>query len=288
MKKILFIGASGMLGKPVALELMRAGFEVSLLARDVDKMQKLFPNINILKGDVFDASSLKQAMKGHEIVYANLSVPQSSKKNEAQQEREGVTNIIDAAKNSGINRIGYISSLIKDYQGMNGFNWWAFDIKQNAINTIKNSGINYSLFYPSTFMETIDKQMMRGNKVMMMGKSEAPMWFIAAKDYGVQVAWAMKKAGDSNQEYNVQGLESFTFDDAAKVFCENCKRNLKVIKAPIAPFKLIGYLNSKMNYAAKICEALNKYPEKFVSQRTWDELGKPSITLAQYAAALNP
>ena len=44
MQKILFIGASGMLGKPVALELLRAGFPVTLLARDVEKMQKLFPN----------------------------------------------------------------------------------------------------------------------------------------------------------------------------------------------------------------------------------------------------
>ena len=44
MQKILFIGASGMLGKPVALELLRAGFPVTFLARDVEKMQKLFPN----------------------------------------------------------------------------------------------------------------------------------------------------------------------------------------------------------------------------------------------------
>jgi short-subunit dehydrogenase len=35
MQKILFIGASGMLGKPVALELLRAGFKLTLLARDI-------------------------------------------------------------------------------------------------------------------------------------------------------------------------------------------------------------------------------------------------------------
>ena len=49
MQKILFIGASGMLGKPVALELMRAGFIVTLLARDVEKMRKLYPNTSIVK-----------------------------------------------------------------------------------------------------------------------------------------------------------------------------------------------------------------------------------------------
>ena len=288
MQKILFIGASGMLGKPVTLELMRAGFPVTLLARDVEKMKKLFPNAPVIRGDVFDVASLEEAMKGHEIVYANLSIAQTSKKNEPQPEREGVENIIAAAKKSGIKRIAYISSLIKNYEGMNGFHWWAFQVKQSAVDAIKKSGLNYSIFYPSTLMETLDRQMLRGTRLMLAGKSEAPMWFIAGRDYGVQVAWALKKAGDTNQEYAVQGLEPFTFGDAAKVFCSHYKSPLKIMKAPLAPLKYLGLLNQRMNYAYHICEALNKYPEKFESENTWNDLGKPSTTLAEYAASLKP
>lgn len=288
MQKILFIGASGMLGKPVALELMRAGFPVTLLARDVEKMKKLFPNATVVKGDVFDADSLDAAMKGHEIVYANLSVEQTSKKNEMQPEREGVANIIEAAKKSGIKRIAYLSSLIKNYEGKNGFHWWAFQVKQAAVDAIKKSGLNYSIFYPSSFMETLDRQMLQGTRLMLAGKSEASMWFIAGKDFGVQVAWAFRKAGDSNQEYNIQGLEPFTFGEAAKVFCNNYKAPVKIMKAPLAPLKYIGFLNQRMNYAYHICEALNRYSEKFESENTWNDLGKPSTTLADYAASLKP
>jgi len=286
MQKILFIGASGMLGKPVALELLRAGFKLTLLARDVEKMQKLFPNAPVAKGDVFDIASLEAAMVGQETVYLNLSVAQSSKKNEPQSEREGINNIIEAAKKTGIKRIVYLSSLIKNYEGMNGFNWWAFQIKHAAVNAIKKSGLNYSIFYPSTFMECLDKQMLQGTRIMLAGKSEAPMWFIAGKDYGVQVAWALKKAGDSNQEYVVQGLEPFTSDEAAKVFIENAKSDIKIMRAPLAPLKYIGIFNQRMNYAYHICEALNKYPEKFESENTWNDLGKPSTTLAEYIASL--
>jgi len=286
MQKILFIGASGMLGKPVALELMRAGFPVTFLARDVEKMKKLFPNGAIVKGDVFDVASLEAAMAGQEVVYLNLSVAQSSKKNEPQPEREGINNIIEAAKKTNVKRIVYLSSLIKNYEGMNGFNWWAFQIKQAAVNAIKKSGLNYSIFYPSTFMECLDKQMLQGTRIMLAGKSEAPMWFIAGKDYGVQVAWAMKKAGDSNQEYVVQGLEPFTSDEAAKVFIENAKSDIKIMRAPLAPLKYIGIFNQRMNYAYHICEALNKYPEKFESENTWNDLGKPSTTLADYVSSL--
>lgn len=277
-----------MLGKPVALELLRAGFRLTLLARDVVRMQKLFPNIPVIKGDVFDQSSLEVAMKDHDTVYLNLSVAQSSKKNSPQTEREGIHNVIAAAKKTGLKRIAYLSSLIKNYQGMNGFKWWSFELKQAAVDAIKRSGLNYSIFYASTFMECLDQQMLQGNKLMLAGKSEAPMWFIAGKDYGIQVAWALKKAGDSNQEYNIQGLEPFTFDQAAKVFCDNYKAPIKPMKAPLAPIKVLGMFNQRMNYLYNICEALNKFPEKFESQKTWDELGKPPTTLANYAASLKP
>ena len=286
MQKILFIGASGMLGKPVALELLRAGFKLTLLARDVEKMQKLFPNTPVVKGDVFDTASLETAMAGQEIVYLNLSVEQSSKKSDPQPEREGIKNVIDAAHKTSVKRIVYLSSLIKNYEGMNGFKWWAFQIKHAAVNAIKKSGLNYSIFYPSTFMECLDQQMLQGTRIMLAGKPEAQMWFIAAKDFGVQVAWAMKKAGDTNQEYNVQGLEPFKSDEAAKVFIENAKSKITIMKAPLAPLKYLGIFNQRMNYAYHICEALNKYPEKFESQNTWDDLGKPSTTLAEYIASL--
>jgi nucleoside-diphosphate-sugar epimerase len=65
-------------------------------------------------------------MAVQEIVYLNLSVAQSSKKNEPQPEREGINNIIEAAKKTGIKRIVYLSSLIKNYEGLNGFSWWHF------------------------------------------------------------------------------------------------------------------------------------------------------------------
>ena len=171
---------------------------------------------------------------------------------------------------------------------MNGFHWWAFQVKQSAVDAIKKSGLNYSIFYPSTLMETLDRQMLRGTRLMLAGKSEAPMWFIAGRDYGVQVAWALKKAGDTNQEYAIQGLEPFTFGDAAKVFCSHYKSPLKIMKAPLVPLKYLGLLNQRMNYAYHICEALNKYPEKFESENTWNDLGKPSTTLAEYAASLKP
>ncbi|HEV7782383.1 MAG TPA: NAD(P)-binding oxidoreductase [Chitinophagaceae bacterium] len=298
MPRILFIGATGMLGKPVAKELIDAGFAVTLLARDPGKMQQLFPGSKIIKGDIFDRASLKKAFSGQDIVYMNLSVVQSSKNSHPQPEREGITNVIAIARETGIRRIAYLSSLVKNYQGMNGFNWWSFDIKQKAVEAIRSSGIAYSIFYPSTFMECLDQQMLRGKKLMLIKGSVAKMWFVAASDYGKQVAKAFQQAGNSplaesrgqgaanNQEYTVQGETGYNFDEAARVFIDNYKPGAKTMSAPIGLLKFLGLFNQKMNYGARICEALNKYPEKFESQKTWKDLGKPSITLEEYVMGL--
>ncbi|MBL7740163.1 MAG: SDR family oxidoreductase [Chitinophagaceae bacterium] len=282
--RILFIGATGMLGKPVAKELIKSGLDVTLLARDTDKMQSLFQDTTVTGGDVFEKDSLAQAMKGADTVYCNLSVLQTAKEKDRHTEKEGMTNIIAAAKGTGVKRIVYLSSLVHRYQGMNGFDWWAFRIKQGAIQKIKDSGLSYTIFYPSTFMEAYPHQMIMGSRIAILGDSVMPMWFIAAEDYARQVAASFRLLNNENREYSIQGTEAFTFDQANTIMIQNyTRRKLSVMKAPIGIMKFLGRFSAKFNYAWHICEALNKYPEKFESENTWKELGKPSITLSEFA-----
>ncbi len=285
--KILFIGATGMLGKPVAKELIGAGFDVTLLARDTPKTQALFPGNKVREGDVLNRESLRTAMTGMDAVYCNLSVQQTSGKKDPQPEREGVDNILVTAKDTGIKRIAYLSSLVQRYEGMNNFHWWALQVKASAVQKIKESGIPYTIFYPSTFMETFPFQMMQGKKIAMLGTSVAPMWFIAAADYGQQVARSFQLLSNENKEYSIQGLESFTFGQAIKIVIENySKGRLSSIKAPVGLIRFFANFIPRFRYAWRICEALNHYPEKFESERTWEELGKPVISLADYAKSL--
>ena len=50
--------------------------------------------------------------------------------------------------------------------------------------------------------------------------------------------------------------------------------------------KFFSRFNQTMDYGVRICEALNKYPEKFESENTWSELGKPTITLRAFTQNL--
>ena len=282
--KIVFIGATGMLGKPVAKQLFADGYELSLVGRNENKLKELFPSAIISHANVCDKASLLDAFAGQDAVYLNLSIHQSTKEKDPQPEREGIDNVIAAAKATGIKRIVYLSSLVHFYQGMNGFDWWAFRVKSGAVEKIKRSGIPYTIFYPSTFMETFPFQMMRGKMVAAMGRSLMPMWFIAAADYAKQVSNSLSLLKNESKEYVVQGPEPYTFDEATKLFIKNYpKAKLSVLRMPLGLAKFLGVFNQKLNYVWHICEALNKYPEKFESQQTWNELGKPATRLADFA-----
>lgn len=284
MKKIAIIGATGMLGQPVAKEFIKAGFEVTLLVRNSEKAKYIFGNsAKILEGNLQEIDKIEDLFKYQDGVYINLSVEQKSSLSDFQPEREGLDNILNMAKKANIKRIGYLSSLVHLYQGQNGFYWWVFDIKLKAIDKIKKSGIPFSIFYPSTFMESFDKGAYRqGNSIALAGESKYKMYLIAGSDYGKQVVKAFE-LDNGNHEYLVQGQEGFTADEAAKFYIENYKKQkITIMKAPIGILKFMGLFVNKFNYGAKIVEALNNYPEKFESENTWKDLGIPQIKFIDY------
>lgn len=284
MQKILVIGATGMIGKPVTNALIDAGHEVTLLARNTAIARSLFPTVNIQSGDVLDTISLLAAFEGQDAVYISLQADRSARPHEPHPEREGMNNILYAARITGIQRIAYLSSLVKDYNGTNGFHWWILDLKQEAIEKIKNAGIPYSIFYASSFMECFDQLLLKGNKILLAGNSRMPMYFIAGDDYGKQVTRSFETVSTENKEYKVQGPEAYNWDDGARIFIQHyTKARLSIRKIPLWLLKFFGRFNRELQYGALILEAMNNYPEKFESEQTWQELGKPEITIQVYA-----
>ena len=284
MKKIIVFGSTGMLGKPVTKALKEAGFEVTVLVRNEQQASKLFPQATIIKGDLKNEADVEKAIHGQDGVFMSLSILQTEKESEWHTEQQGIDTIIAVAKRAGIKRIGYLSSLVHLYQGMNGFDWWVFRIKQEAVSKIKASGIPYTIFYPSTFMESIFYQSKQGIMVALGGTSEYPLYYIAAADYARQVATSFQKLGDESKEYVIQGPEAFTQDAAARLFIKYyTKEKLFTMWAPMFMMKMMGVFSQKFNYGYHIVTALNKYPEIFKAASTWEELGKPTITLKEFA-----
>jgi uncharacterized protein YbjT (DUF2867 family) len=288
MKKIAIIGATGLLGRPVAIALTNAGHEVTALVRDPGPARKSFPqNIRIFPGDMRSDSDLRKLLVGHDKLYLNLSVKQTEKEKEWHSESDGIKALLPIAKEAGIKRIYYLSSLVQRYQGMNNFDWWVFRIKMDAIKMIRTSGIPSTIFYPSTFMEAITTQYMQGKRLLIAGKSKHKQHFIAANDYTQQVVAAVESIASADKDYVVQGPEAWLTNEALDIFKENYKRaRLSIATAPASMISLMGRFSQKFDYGAHVIEALNNYPEKFEADLTWKELGKPITTLKDFAAGL--
>lgn len=286
--QIAVIGATGMLGQPVTHELIRAGFPIRIIARDVEKAGHLFPETTVVAGDLNNVNSLVRALSGVDAVYLNLSIRQDEKKDHFHTEAEGLLNLIQASQLAGVRRIGYLSSLIIRYQGMNGFNWWTFDVKQEAVRLIKESGIPYSIFYPSCFMDSLNGTQRLGRFVLLVGRSAVKPWYIAARDYGKQVARAFQRAQDEqNQEYIIQGPEALTQHEAAERFVAAYKKEkLSVLTTSPILMQLGRLFSQQADYGLHITKAINKYPEVFEAARTWADLGKPCTTVDQFAAQI--
>lgn len=287
MKKVGIIGSTGMIGRPVTNALIKAGFEVTVLVRNTEKAKSFFGgSVNYVQGDVKNMADIRKFVNGLEFLYLNLSVAQQSAAHDFQPEREGMDNITAVARESSIKRIAYLSSLVHLYGGQNGFHWWAFELKSNAVKKIKSSGIPYAIFYPSTFMESFDKGAYRqGSFIALAGTSKFKMFLIAAADYGKQVAKAFE-LNQGNQEFVIQGGEGFTADEAAKYYKRHYRKSkLMVVKAPLFLLRFAGKFNRKFAYGARVIEALNNYPEKFEADATWSILGKPDLKFIDYINA---
>jgi uncharacterized protein YbjT (DUF2867 family) len=285
--KILFIGATGFLGKPVAKALTDVGHQMTLLVRNVEKAKSDFPTANIIQGDLNDSEILRNALTGQDAVYLSLSVKQDEKENDFHAESEGLDNVLKISKMLNIKRIAYLASIVQNYQGINGFDWWVFRLKHEATQKIKNSGIAYTIFYAAAFMDTLINQGFTGSSIDLMGKSVAPMWYISIADYARQAVKSFEVLTTENREYFMQGLEAFTQKEMAEVFAQHySKQKLSVKTSPIFILKIIGIFNQKANYGYHILMALNNNPETFRAEQTWRELGKPTVKLKDYASTL--
>lgn len=285
IRTIAVVGATGMLGAPVTKVLKKQGYSVTAVVRNMQKAhQKLGAGMHLFKGDLKDKRSLRSAFADVDFVYLNLSTTPDEKKNEFKTEIDGLQNVIEAAKSARVKRIGFLSSLVKDY---NETDWWVFDIKREACRILKEADIPVTIFYPSSFYENLAHLQMKGNRVYLAGDQVTKSWWIGAEDYGMQVANAFRKDLESQEdfEYSIQGPEPYNMEEAADIFIRHHPNpKLKKSKAPLGLFRLMKPFSSTIDFQYNILYAINHYDEKFQSEQTWSKLGKPELSLAEWAS----
>jgi uncharacterized protein YbjT (DUF2867 family) len=275
-KKILVLGATGLLGKPVAQQLLADGFQVRVLARDIEKARPMFAKaIEVVAGDVTDLISLENAMAGCDAVHISVG---------GDIDQASAENVAALAPRLGIEHITYISGAT-----VSEANRWFPMVAQklNAEQAIRESGVTYTIFCPTWPMEQIAR-FARDGKPFMMGKQPNPLHFFAETDLARMVSGAHQKAEAANKRFYVYGPEAMTMLDAIERYCRVFHPEVeKVYAMPIWLAKLIATLtnNGMMKFAANLMGYFDKVGEVGDAAEANQILGAPTITLEAWMEA---
>lgn len=287
IKNIGVIGGTGMLGRPVVKALVSTGYNVILLVRDKLKAQQLFGDtVTYLQGNLINSDEIRELLNESDAIYINLSVPQGSAIDDFQPERDGLRKILkEAERLPRVKHIIYLSSLSQFYtEG----DHWVLQLKRNSVQEVKACRTPYTIFYPTSFMESLPYKQLQGNFLIYAGNSSTKLWWIAAEDYAKQVVNSFSLDLTKKREYIIQGPQGLTMKEAVSIFAKNYRhKRLIKLKVPLWALKIAGRFNRQANYGYQIMDSIVNYPEKFEADNTWAELGKPEITVDKYASELS-
>ncbi|PYT21742.1 MAG: NAD-dependent dehydratase [Acidobacteria bacterium] len=112
MKPVLVTGASGFIGWHVARLLIERGYKVRALVRPASKLREL--EVEPVLGDLRDPASLDRAVAGCSLVFhvaADYRLWAPDPEELYRSNRDGTRNLLEAARNHGVERFVYTSTV---------------------------------------------------------------------------------------------------------------------------------------------------------------------------------
>lgn len=154
---VFVAGATGKTGRLIVKQLTERGFTVTALVRDLEKAKTLLPaTTNFVVGDVLQPSSFNSALTDCSfLICATGASPSLDPSGPYKIDYQGTKNLVDAAKNNGIEQFVLVSSLCvsRFFHPLNLF-WLVLYWKKQAEKYIQTSGIDYTIVRPGGLKES--------------------------------------------------------------------------------------------------------------------------------------
>jgi uncharacterized protein YbjT (DUF2867 family) len=270
---ILVIGATGMLGEPVARHLAADGFKVRVMSRSLDRLTMYDADrFEAVEGDVEDVESLRKALEGCTGVHLNLSG--------GNLERRGAEIVSRVAFEKGVKRISVITGATTCEANA----WFpATRSKLDAEIAVKSSGIPYTVFRCTMFMESMPKWIIQ-NKAYIVGEQPTLWHWIAAEDYAMLVSKAFATPEAENKTFYVYGPESMTIEEALTTYTLTYP-DVKLTRIPFWWARILSLMpgNAKLRKSLPMFEYLPKVSEPPAEANSL--LGEPKITVHAWCEA---
>jgi len=270
-----------MLGEPVARQLQRDGYSVRVLTRNPERARaKLGGSFDFVRGDVLDISSLERAIAGCLGIHISLRGGPGAKDFE-RVEHHGTANIARVSTKAGVKHLTYLS-------GAAVFEEYSFHHlvrgKLQAESAIRESGVPYTIFCATHFMESLSR-FIRGGRAVIIGRQPHPLHWLAASDYARMVSKAFRIDEAKNKRFFVFGPEALTTLEALKIYCSIVHPGVNISSMPIWLLSLIGKLsfNAELQFIADLMRFFEEVGEgRGEPEEANRLLGAPTTTLEQW------
>jgi uncharacterized protein YbjT (DUF2867 family) len=143
MTRVLILGANGQLARHTTPFLLRQDdLRLTLYLRRAKRLANPDPaRVRIVEGDVLDAATLRSAMEGQDVVYANL----------AGDVKRAAQAIVDAMHATGVKRLIFVSSM-GIYGEVPGERYRSvLDPYRDSAAVIEASDLDYTVLRPGWF-----------------------------------------------------------------------------------------------------------------------------------------
>ncbi len=281
---VLIIGATGMLGRPVARQLTADGFQVRALVRNPEAARKILPTgVELHSGDLRDSQSLLAALRGVDAVYLNLAAPMRRSAPKWDPELDGARAVVEAARQAGVKRLLRISALgVEEAVDR----WWSAKHKYLADHAVMESSLNWTVFRPTWLMESLATLKLPGPFIMSLNIGDAPLRWIAGEDFARQVSAAIAAPASYGRTYVPQGPELLTIGQAVRRFARAWPRKLFVVRAPMPVMRLGSLVSGKAHYLTSLLRMTRDEFSRLDQQAFPTDLPQARMTVEQYVESI--
>ena len=271
-RRILVLGGTGMLGKPVVTRLVDHGHRVRVLTRSAVKTRKILGDeIEVAEGTVESKDDLRAAMSTCDAVHLNLT---------PAIEYEAMRHVI-ALADGRLERISYVSATTLSEENR----WFdRVDIKMRIEELLENSGIPHVIFRPTWVMETLHNFIRGQWAVVLLGNNPPPLHFFAAADFGRIVAASYEDDRGLGKVLYVYGPEAITLSEATERFIAACHPGVRVMRMKPWLARIAAKLlrNQDFREVTKLVAYLDVAGEHGDPSQANALYGAPAITLDQW------
>lgn len=244
---ILVAGGTGTLGTQIVRRLNSRGVGVRVLTRNADRFAQQGPLVDVVPGDVRNASSLQAAMRGATAVVSAVHGFADRGSSPETVDHDGNRNLIRAARDAGVRRF----ILMSVHRASPNHPMSLHRMKHRAEQELRASGLEWTIIRPTAYMETwaklVGEPLVSTGKTRIFGRGDNAINFVSAHDVARLVELAVLEQRMVGEVVEIGGLENLTMKQVAEIFERVTGRKGKVSHVPLPMMRLMSVLMRPLN-----------------------------------------